>query len=95
MLFYQSATVPGRWKAGKTKSRRVACQEELQVLLVERKVAGSNLEEDVASFLSLFCVKVDLFVICHVPIIACWYSKIIVMWQLAIDGDYCNFTSEI
>ena len=61
-----------------------------QVTLVESKVAGLSLKEDIASFPSLFRVKIGL---CHVPILVCWYS-IIVMWQLAIDGIYCNFTSE-
>ena len=91
MLLYRSATVPGRWKGWKYKVRSVACQVQHQVALVERKVAGSSLKEDVTSFPSLFRVKIDLF---HVPILVCWYS-IIAMWQLAIDGVYCHFTSEI
>ena len=37
------------------------------------KVVGLSLEEDIASFLSLFRVKIDLT--CHVPILACWYSN--------------------
>ena len=53
-------------------------------------MAGSSLEEDIASFPSLFRVKIDL---CHVPMLVCCYSMI-VKWQLAIDGVYCNFTSE-
>ena len=67
---------------------RSSLQVQHQVALGERKVVSSSLEEDVASFLSFFHVKIDL---CHVPILVCWYS-IIVMWQLAVDGVYCNFT---
>ena len=91
VLLYHSATVPGRWKGQKNKARSVACQVKHQVALVERKVVGSSQEEDVASFPSSFRIKIDL---CRVPILVCWYS-IIVMWQLSIDGIYCNFTSKI
>ena len=91
MLLYHSATVPGRWKGQTNEARSVACQVQHQVALVKRKVTGLRLEEEVASFPSLFLVKIDL---CHVPILVCWYS-IIVLWQLVIDGVYCNFTSEI
>ena len=69
------------------RSKKSRLPSEATSLTVERKVAGSSLEEDVASFPSLFRVKIDLY---HVPNLACWYS-IIVMWQLAIDGLYCKF----
>ena len=49
--------------------------------VVERKVTGSSLKEDVASFPSLFNVNNDL---CQVPFLVCWCSMV-VMWQLAID----------
>ena len=43
MLFYHSATIPGRWKARRTKPSGA------QVLLVERKVGGSILKGDITS----------------------------------------------
>ena len=76
VLLYHSATVPGRWKGRNNEARSIACQVQHQVALVECKVTSLSLEEDVASFPSLFHVKIDL---CHVSILVCWFS-IIVMW---------------
>ena len=46
---------------------------EQQVSLVERNVTGLSLEEDVVTFLSSLCAKINLT--CYVPILPCWYSN--------------------
>ena len=72
MLFYHLASEPGKWKAGRTKPKRVTCQVEHKVSLVECKVTDLSLEEYAVSFPSSLCAKINLT--CYVPILACWYS---------------------
>ena len=80
MLFYLSATEALISHKKEAKRSRWPSAAPSLGLTCGAQGFGFELKEEVASFPSLFCFKIDL---CHVPIIVFCYSTV-VMWQLAI-----------
>ena len=63
---------------------------------MESKVAGSILPQDDGVFLAVFSPKSrNNDVLVHVPIQSRLRIYQCIMWQIIIDGVYCNFTLEI
>ena len=82
--------------AGHHKPEERKPEESLAPINVESKVAGSIPPQDDGVFSGHFSPKSrNNDVLVHVPIQSWLRIYQCIMWQIIIDGAYCNFTSEI
>ena len=82
--------------AGHHKPEERKLEESLAPINVESKVAGSNPPQDDVVFLAVFFRNLAIMMYLHMCLFSLvWESYQCIMWQIIIDGVYCNFTSEI